>query len=296
MVVVGGGFGGVQAVRKLHGAPVDVTLVDRRNFTLFQPLLYQVATGSLSPGEIAVPLRGIFKRDPNVHVLLGEVTGFDLAAKHVLLEELPNDDGRRELPYDTLVVAAGSSYSYFGHDDWRPFAPDVKKLESALDVRRRILTAFEAAEAEPDPELRPPWLTFVVVGAGPTGVEIAGQIAEIARDALRRDFRSVDTRTARILLVEPADRVLTAFPPRPLAQGRATLRRIGVTPLTGTRWSARRRVRPPSRPRAGSGSDESRPARSSGPPASWPRRSPDARRRGRRRGRPRRAPPRRRPT
>jgi NADH dehydrogenase len=232
VVVVGGGFGGVQAVRKLRHAPVEITLVDRRNFTLFQPLVYQVATGALSPGEIAVPLRGIFKRDRNVHVLLGEVTGFDLAGRRVLLEQLPNDGGRAELPYDSLIVAGGSSYSYFGHDDWRPFAPDVKALESALEVRRRILTAFEAAEPEHDPERRAAWLTFVVVGAGPTGVELAGQIGEIARDTLHRDFRSVDTRATRILLVETADRVLPQFPPRLSARAARSLERLGVTPLT----------------------------------------------------------------
>ena len=234
VVVVGGGFGGVQAVRKLRHAPVEITLVDRRNFTLFQPLVYQVATGSLSPGEIAVPLRGIFKRDRNVRVLLGEVAGFDLERRRVLLERQPNDDGETELPYDSLIVAGGSSYSYFGHDEWRPFAPDVKALESALDVRRRILTAFEAAEAETDPERRAAWLTFLVVGAGPTGVELAGQIGEIARDTIHRDFRSIDTRsTTRILLVEMADRVLTGFPPRLSDRARRSLERLGVTPLTG---------------------------------------------------------------
>jgi NADH dehydrogenase len=233
VVVVGGGFGGVQAVRKLHGAPVDVTLVDRRNFSLFQPLVYQVATGSLSPGEIAVPLRSIFKRDRNVSVLLGEVTGFDLAGRRALLGGLPNDGESAELPYDSLIVAGGSSYSYFGHDEWRPFAPDVKGLEGALEVRRRILSAFEAAETEHDAERRAAWLTFLVVGAGPTGVELAGQIGEIARDALHRDFRAIDTRTTRIVLVELADRVLPGFPPRLSARAAEALERLGVTPLTG---------------------------------------------------------------
>src|SRR5947207_709721 len=194
VVVVGGGFGGVQAVRKLRRAPVEITLIDRRNFHLFQPLVYQVATGALSAGEIASPLRGIFKRDRNVRVLLGDVTGFDLAGRRVLVSPLAGDGGERELVYDSLVVAGGSSYSYFGHEEWRPFAPDVKTLESALDVRRRILTAFEAAEYEPDADRRAAWLTFVVVGGGPTGVEMAGQIGEIARDTLRRDFRTIDTR------------------------------------------------------------------------------------------------------
>jgi NADH dehydrogenase len=230
-VVVGGGFGGLQAVRKLRHAPVEITLIDRRNFHLFQPLVYQVATGALSASEIASPLRAVFTGDENVSVLLGEVTGFDLAGRRVLVDGLPNGDKARAIQYDSLIVAGGSSYSYFGHDDWRPFAPDVKSLESALDVRRRILTAFEAAEVEQDPARRSAWLTFVVVGAGPTGVELAGQIAEIARDTLRRDFRTIDTRAARIVLVEMADRVLPLFPPRLSARAAAALAGLGVTPL-----------------------------------------------------------------
>jgi NADH dehydrogenase len=233
IVVVGGGFGGLQAVRRLRHEPVEITLIDRRNFHLFQPLVYQVATGALAAGEIASPLRGVFKRDENVRVLLGEVTGFDLAGRRVLVGALPNGDSERSIPYDSLIVAGGSSYSYFGHDDWRPFAPDVKLLESALEVRRRILTAFEAAEVEEDAERRAAWLTFVVVGAGPTGVELAGQIAEIARDTLRRDFRSIDTRTARIVLVESAERVLPHFPPRLSDRARRSLEGLGVTPLLG---------------------------------------------------------------
>ena len=234
VVVVGGGFGGLQAVRKLRNAPVEITLVDRRNFHLFQPLVYQVATGALSPGEIASPLRGIFKRDENVSVLLGEVTGFDLVRRRVLVDPV-GDGASRELPYDSLIVAGGSNYSYFGHDEWRAFAPDVKSLESALEVRRRILTAFEAAEAEPDAERRAAWLTFVVVGAGPTGVEMAGQIGEIALDTLRRDFRAIDTRAARILLVEAAERVLPEFPPSLSQQAERSLEQLGVTSLTGHR-------------------------------------------------------------
>jgi NADH dehydrogenase len=233
VVVVGGGFGGLLAVRKLRRAPVEITLVDRRNFHLFQPLVYQVATGALSPGEIASPLRGIFKRSGNVRVVLGEVTGFDVAARRVLIDRLPHDGGSREIPYDSLVVAGGSSYSYFGHDDWRSLAPDVKSLENALEVRRRILTAFEAAEQESDADRRAAWLTFLVVGAGPTGVELAGQIAEIARDTLRRDFRTIDTRATRILLVEMAERVLPQFPPRLSQRAARALERLGVTPLTG---------------------------------------------------------------
>jgi NADH dehydrogenase len=229
--VVGGGFGGLQAVRKLRRAPVDVTLIDRRNFHLFQPLVYQVATGALSPGEVAAPLRGVFKRASNVRVLLAEVTGFDLARREVLLDRLPDGNGARSVPYDSLIVASGSSYSYFGRDDWRPLAPDVKSLESALEVRRRILVAFEAAEVESDPGRRAAWLTFVVVGAGPTGVELAGQIGEMARDTLRRDFRSIDTRSTRIVLVEMADRVLPGFPPGLSKSAARALGRLGVTPL-----------------------------------------------------------------
>jgi NADH:ubiquinone reductase (H+-translocating) len=232
--VVGGGFGGLQAVRRLRREPVDITLVDRRNFHLFQPLVYQVATGALSAGEIASPLRAIFKRNENVRVVLAEVTGVDLATRRVLLGSLPNDSSESTLPYDSLIVSGGSSYSYFGHDDWRPFAPEVKSIEGALDVRRRILSAFEAAEVEPDPALQSEWLTFVVVGAGPTGVELAGQIGEIARDTLRRDFRAIDPRTARILLIEMAERVLQQFPPRLSERAKRSLEGLGVTPLTGT--------------------------------------------------------------
>ena len=231
--MVGGGFGGLQAVRKLRHAQVDVTLIDRRNFHLFQPLVYQVATGALSAGEISSPLRGIFKDDENVRVLLGEVTGLDLAARQVIVDSLPNGGDARKIAYDSLVVAGGSSYSYFGHEEWRRFAPEVKSLESALDVRRRILTAFEAAEIEPDPARRDAWLTFAVVGAGPTGVELAGQIAEIARDTLQGDFRAIDTRAARILLIERDDRVLPLFPPKLSNRAARALEGLGVTPLTG---------------------------------------------------------------
>ena len=233
VVVVGGGFGGLQAVRALRRLPVAITLIDRRNFHLFQPLVYQVATGALSPGEIATPLRSIFKRNENVRVILGEVTSFDLDARQVLVGRLPNDGPPRALPYDSLVVAGGSTYSYFGHDDWRPCAPDVKSLESALEVRRRILTAFEAAELEQDAEARSSWLTFVVVGAGPTGVELAGQIAEIAREALRRDFREIDPQSARILLVETSDRVLSGFTARLSERAARALERLGVQPILG---------------------------------------------------------------
>ena len=232
VVVVGGGFGGLQAVLNLRGAPVEVTLVDRRNFHLFQPLTYQVATGALSPGEIAYPLRSIFKRSRNVHVLLAEVADFDLDAHEVRLRGVGGIPAPASLPYDTLIVAGGSRYSYFGHDAWREHAAEVKSLESALVARSRLLSAFEAAESEPDPERRATWLTFVVVGAGPTGVEMAGQIAELARDTLRREFRTIDPRSARIVLVEASDRVLTTFPPSLSAKAARSLERIGVTVLT----------------------------------------------------------------
>jgi NADH dehydrogenase len=231
VVVVGGGFGGLQAVQKLRREPVDVTLVDRRNFHLFQPLTYQVATGALSPGEVAYPLRAIFKRNRNVRVLMAEVTGFDLDAREVTLESVAGVPAPPSLAYDSLIVAGGSSYSYFGHEEWREPAPEVKSLESALVVRRRILSALEAAELEADPKRRRAWLTFVVVGAGPTGVEMAGQIAEIARDTVRRDFRAIDPRTSRILLVEAADRVLTSFPPSLSGRAARALEQLGVTPI-----------------------------------------------------------------
>jgi NADH dehydrogenase len=233
VVVVGGGFAGLQAVRGLRDAPVDVTLVDRQNYTLFQPLVYQVATGALSPAEIAVPLRRIVRRQRNARVVLAEVTGFDLERREVILDDLPSGDGTTHLDYDTLVVAAGSRYSYFGHEDWETHAPELKSLAGALDIRNRILAAFEAAELEPDPDRRHSWLTFVVVGGGPTGVEMAGQIAEVARDALRGDFREIDTTTARVLLVEAGDRILAAFPPSLSRKATRALEELGVTPLAG---------------------------------------------------------------
>jgi len=230
-VVVGGGFGGLQAVLGLRRADVEITLVDRRNFHLFQPLSYQIATGALSPGEVAYPLRAIFKRDRNVRVVLAEVATVDLAAREVLLRPVSGLPAPASIPYDTLIVSGGSDYSYFGHEDWRAQAREVKSLESALTVRSRILAAFEAAELGPDPQRRAEWLTFAVVGAGPTGVEMAGQIAELARDTLRSDFRAADPRSGQILLIEAADRVLTAFPPSLSAKAERSLRKLGVTPL-----------------------------------------------------------------
>src|SRR5256714_4550029 len=184
VIVVGGGFGGLQAATHLTTAPVELTLVDRRNFHLFQPLTYQVATGALSPGEVCYPLRAIFRRHQNVRVVLGEVAGFDLDLRRLDVRPVVGERVTRSLEYDTLIVAGGSHYSYFGHDEWREAAPDVKSLESAVAVRARLLAAFEAAELDDDEARRRAWLTFVVVGAGPTGVEIAGQIAELARDTL----------------------------------------------------------------------------------------------------------------
>jgi NADH:ubiquinone reductase (H+-translocating) len=233
VVVIGGGFGGLQAVHHLRRADVDVTLIDRRNFHLFQPLSYQVATGSLSATEICFPLRWIFRRHRNVRVLLGAVTDFDLDGRSVRLEPGAGDEGPLTIPYDTLVVAGGSHYAYFGHDEWQEIAREVKSLESALAVRAQILSAFEAAELETDEERRRAWLTFVVVGGGPTGVEMAGQIGELARDTLRREFRTVDPGEAKVLLVETVDRLLTTFPPKLSAKAASSLEHIGVTPLLG---------------------------------------------------------------
>src|SRR6202012_2331661 len=229
VAVIGGGFGGLQAAKHLAAAPVDLTLIDRRNFHLFQPLPYQVATGALSPSEICYPLRTIFRGRENVDVLLAEASGFDLAARKVLLRRASEHVASPEsIEYDSLIVAGGSRYSYFGHDDWHRFAPELKSLEGALDIRSRILTALEAAEWESDAERRRAWLTFVVVGAGPTGVEMAGQIAEIARDS-KREYPHSDTASAKVLLVEGADRVLTGFPPSLSASAARALQQIGVT-------------------------------------------------------------------
>ncbi len=233
MVVVGGGFAGLRAAKALGGAEVDVTLIDQHNYHLFQPLSYQVATGSLSPGEIAVPLRWIFRGKPRVRVLMGEVTGFDLERREVAIEPVIAGTRSRTIQYDTLIVAGGSSYAYFGHDEWRPNALEVKSLDSALEVRGRILEAFEAAELEDDPQARGMWLTLVVVGGGPTGVEMAGQIAELARDTLPGEFRHTDPRAGRVLLVETADRVLTAFPPSLSRRAARSLEHLGVNLVLG---------------------------------------------------------------
>jgi NADH dehydrogenase len=232
VVVVGGGFGGLQAALKLARMPVEVTLVDRRNFHLFQPLAYQVATGAVSPAEICYPLRRIFRRRRNVRVVLAEVVDVDLGAHRVGLRDVALGTAPEALEYDTLIVSGGSQYSYFGHDEWQEHAAELKSLEGALTIRSRILAAFEAAELEPDPERQAELLTFVVVGAGPTGVEMAGQIAEIARD-VRGDFRAFDPRTARILLVEALDRVLTTFPESLSAKALRSLQNLGVTGRLG---------------------------------------------------------------
>jgi NADH dehydrogenase len=229
VVIVGGGFGGLQAALHLRHAGVEVTLVDRRNFHLFQPLAYQVATGALMTGEVCYPLRAIFKRDANVRVLCAEVRGFDLAARELVTETYT---GELRLPYDTLIVAGGSAYNYFGHPEWREHAAELKTLEGALHIRGRILRALEAAETEADPDKRAALLTFVIVGAGPTGVEMAGQIAEIAHDT-RRDFRAYDPSQARVLLVEAGDRVLAGFPAGLSQSAARALESLGATPMTG---------------------------------------------------------------
>jgi len=230
VVIVGGGFGGLNAARELGRDPrVAVTLVDRRNFHLFQPLLYQVATGALSPGDIAQPLRSVLRRNRNTTVLLGEAVGVDLERREVLM----SDGG--PIPYDTLVVATGARHSYFGRDDWAAHAPGLKSIDDALEIRRRILIAFEAAEREQNPERRHEWMTFVVVGGGPTGVELAGALGEISNDTLRRDFRSIHPPDARIILVEALDRVLPPYPPDRSASAKRQLERLGVEVRTGTR-------------------------------------------------------------
>jgi NADH dehydrogenase len=225
VVVVGGGFGGIATVRGLADLPVDVTLVDRRNHHLFQPLLYQVATAGLNPADIAAPIRSMVADQPNVRVLLAEVVGVEPGA--VVL-----DDGSR-LAFDRLVLAAGATHSYFGHDEWEHHAPGLKTVEDALEIRRRILLAFERAERTTDPVERADHLTFVVVGGGPTGVELAGAIAEIAFRTLTRDFRTIDSTTARVVLLEGTDRVLGAFPPDLSDKAEDQLERLGVEVRTG---------------------------------------------------------------
>ncbi|MGK7927812.1 MAG: NAD(P)/FAD-dependent oxidoreductase [Spirulina sp.] len=227
VVIVGGGFGGLYAAKTLGKAPVKVTLIDKRNFHLFQPLLYQVATASLSPADIASPLRLVLREHKNTQVLLDEVTGIDPETKRITLKE-------KELSYDTLVVATGVSHHYFGNDHWRDRAPGLKTVEDALEIRRRILSAFESAEKESDRAKRQTLLTFAIVGGGPTGVELAGAIAEIAHSALKNDFRSIDTTETKILLIEGMERILPPYPPELSAKAATSLQDLGVTILTKT--------------------------------------------------------------
>jgi NADH:ubiquinone reductase (H+-translocating) len=222
VVIVGGGFGGLSAAKVFRRAAVRVTLLDRRNHHLFQPLLYQVATATLSPGDIASPIRWIFRRQRNLRVLLGEAQSIDVAARRILL----TDGG--SVDYDYLIVATGASHAYFGHDEWAASAPALKTLEDALEIRTRMLLAFERAEREPDPLRQQELLTFVLVGGGPTGVELAGTLAEIARRTLRDEFRSIDTSRTRIVLVEAGPTILPAFPEKLRDAARASLRRLGV--------------------------------------------------------------------
>ena len=226
VVIVGGGFAGLTAAQKLRHAPVHVTLIDRCNYHLFQPLLYQVATGSLSPANIAAPLRNILKRQKNTQVLLAEVIGVDTVNRRVVLS-----DG--SVDYDTLIVATGASHQYFGHDNWEKFAPGLKTIEDATHMRRRILLAFEAAEREPDQQKLRAWMTFVIVGGGPTGVELAGALGEIANDTLRNDFRNINPSEARIILVEGTDRILPPYPPSLSESAKKMVEHLGVTVRTG---------------------------------------------------------------
>ena len=227
VIIIGGGFGGLSAAQALKSAPLDVTLIDRRNYHLFQPLLYQVATGSLSPGEIAAPIRGILSRQKNTRVLLGDVEDIDPVAKRVLLA-----DGA-SLEYDFLIVAAGSQTSYYGHDEWQKWAPGLKSVEEATTLRHKILYAFEVAERIPESAERRAWLTFTIVGAGPTGVELGGAIAEIARQTLRHDFRAIDPKDAQIILLDGSPRVLMAFPEDLAQKAVLSLAKLGVQTKMG---------------------------------------------------------------
>ncbi len=221
IVIIGAGFGGLSAVMRLGKVDADVTVIDRRNYHLFQPLLYQVATAALSPADIAAPIRGILARQANTNVILGTVTGIDMAGRAVLI-------GQRRIPYDQLVIATGARESYFGHDEWAAATLGLKKIDDATTMRRRILVAFERAEDSDDEAERRQLLTFVIVGGGPTGVELAGALAELAKAALARDFRRIDPTTARIVLVEAGPRLLPSFPPKLSAVAARALTRLGV--------------------------------------------------------------------
>ena len=221
VVIVGAGFGGLQAARALRRAPVEVTVIDRSNHHLFQPLLYQVATAALSPADISAPIRGVLRGQANARVILAEVTGVDVQGQRVLMRD-------KSVPFDYLVLATGAHHSYFGHDAWEQFAPGLKSITDATAIRRKILLAFEAAEIETDPEKRRALMTFVLVGAGPTGVEMAGAIAELAHKALAADFRNIDPTSARIVLVEAGPRILAAFPESLAKKAHRALNRLGV--------------------------------------------------------------------
>ena len=227
VVIIGGGFGGLSAAQALAGADVEITLIDRRNHHLFQPLLYQVATTALSPSEIAWPIRQLVRSRPEITTLLGEVTGVDSAAKHVVL-----DDGTT-VPYDSLIIATGARHAYFGHDEWEPHAPGLKSLEDATAMRRQLLLAFEQAEREADPDKRKALLTFVLIGGGPTGVELAGAIIELARTTLRADFRTIHPEDARVLLIEGGPRVLPNFRENLSAYALKALQKLGVEVALG---------------------------------------------------------------
>ncbi len=228
VVIIGGGFGGLNAAKALKHAPVRVTLIDKRNFHLFQPLLYQVATASLAPSEIAYPLRAVLRKQRNTTVLMGEVTGIDIDRQEVHL-------GDDRIPYDYLIVAAGSQESYFGRDDWREVAPGLKSVEDALTVRQRVFRAFEMAERETDPERRAQLMTFVIVGGGPTGVELAGALAEIAHQTLRKEFRNIDPADARIILIEGGETLLNGYSKRLASAARRSLEKLGVEVRASTR-------------------------------------------------------------
>jgi NADH dehydrogenase len=228
VVLVGGGFGGLYAAKSLGHAPISLTLIDRRNFHLFQPLLYQVATGALSPGEIASPLRHVLQKNRNTEVLLGEVVDLDVVNRRVILAD-------KEVPYDDLIIATGATHHYFGNDQWARLAPGLKTIEDATAIRGRVLMAFEQAERENDPQKRHAWLHFVIVGGGPTGVELAGALGEIANDTLRHDFRRINPAEARIILIEGENRMLPLFPPDLSAKAEKQLVALGVRPLTGAK-------------------------------------------------------------
>ncbi|MCD6075011.1 MAG: dehydrogenase protein, partial [Rhodospirillales bacterium] len=227
VVIVGAGFGGLEAAKKLAGASVDLTILDRQNHHCFQPLLYQVATAALSPGDVAWPIRGILRDQKNARVLMANVTGVDVEHRTVLTDDL-------DVPYDILILATGATHSYFGHDEWSEFAPGLKKIEDATSIRRRLLLAFERAERCPDDAGRRQLLTFVIIGGGPTGVELAGAVAELARNSLAGEFRSIDPKAARVVLVEAGERLLPAFPQELSLYTRRALERAGVEVLTGT--------------------------------------------------------------